>query len=145
VSDVNEQPARAVERLNALLRVELAAVLACQHAGRSMDGRLGPGSSHFFDLAVGHQRNVAALQSCIRALGAVPAAEAGTWGTFALLRDAVSLQQLLEAEQRGLAEYEAALSTVDGDVRELLEHELMPRQRQHVATLSKILGALPAA
>jgi hypothetical protein len=142
---MDQQPARAAERLNELLRVELAAVLACQHAVRSLDGRRGPDSSRFLDLAVGHQRNVAALQSCIRALGAVPAAEAGTWGSFALLRDAVSVQQLLEAEQRGLAEYEAALPTLDGEVRELVEQELMPRQRRHVATLSKILADLAPA
>ena len=142
---VIEQPAHAADRLNALLSVELAAVLACQHAQRSMDGRLGPGSGHFLDLADGHQRNVAALQSCIRTLGAVPAAEAGTWGGFVLLRDTVSVQELLEAEERGLAEYEAALPGLHGEVRQLVEHELMPRQRRHVATLGKILSRLAPA
>jgi len=69
----------------------------------------------------------------------------GTWGSFALLRDAVSLKQLLEAERRGLAEYEAALPSLDGEVRELVEHELIPRQQRHVATLSGVLSDLAPA
>jgi len=133
------------ERLNAFLRAELAAVHAYQHALRSLNGRLGEDSARILGFAAGHQRTVAALQTCIRALGGVAAAEAGTWGSFAFLRDAVSLKQLLEAERRGLAEYEAALPSLDGEVRELVEHELIPRQQRHVTTLSGILSDLAPA
>lgn len=139
---MSQQESRATERLNALLRAELAAVLAYQHALRSLDGRLGDGNAQIRGFAAAHQRTVAALQACIHALGGVAAAEAGTWGSFALLRDAVSVQQLLEAEQRGLSEYEAALPSLDGEARELVGLELMPRQRRHVATLSRILSGL---
>jgi len=142
---MKKQPPPSADSLNALLRVELAAVLACQAARHSPDGRLQDHSERLLGLAAGHQRNVAALQSCIRALGGIPAVEPGTWGAFTLLRDAVSVQQLLEAEERGLAEYEAALPSLDGEVRELVEHELMPRQRQHLAALSKILSDLSPA
>jgi hypothetical protein len=135
----------SAESLNALLRVELAAVVACQNARHSLDGRIQDHSERLLGLAAGHQRNVAALQSCVRAFGGVPAVEPGTFGSFALLRDAVSVQQLLEAEERGLAEYKAALPSFDGEVRELVEHELMPRQRQHLAALSKILSDLASA
>ena len=38
---------------------------------------------------------------------------------------------LLEIERRGLAEYEAALISLDLDARELVELELIPRQRRH--------------
>jgi len=140
-----QQKPQTNQRLNALLRAELAAVLAYQHGLRSMDGRLGDDTRQILGFAAGHQRTVAALQACIRALGGVAAAEAGTWGSFALLRDAASVQHLLEAEQRGLAEYEAALPSLDGEAHELVEHELMPRQREHVATLSKILSDLASA
>jgi len=139
---MNQQPPPSADSLNALLRVELAAVLACQNARHSLNGRLQDHSERLLGLAAGHQRNVAALQSCIRALGGVAASEPGTWGSFALLRDELSVQQLLEAEQRGLAEYEAALPSLDGEVRQLVEQELMPRQRRHVATLSRILSDL---
>lgn len=136
------QQERTTERLNAFLRAELAAVHAYEHALRLLNGRLGDDSVQILGFAAGHQRTVAALQACIRALGGVAAAEAGTWGSFALLRDAVSIRLLLEAEQRGLDEYEAALPSLDGEVRELVEGELVPRQRRHVATLSKILSDL---
>ncbi len=134
-----QQRPPSAESLNALLRAELAAVLACQHARHSLAGRLPDHSARLLGLAAGPQRNVAALQSWIRALGSVPAAEPGNWGSIALLRNAVSVQQLLEAEERGLAGYEAALPFLDGEARELVERELMPRQRQHLATLSGLL------
>lgn len=128
------------ETLNTLLRAELAAVVAYQRALRSMDGRLGDDSEQVVGFADGHQQNVAALQGCIRALGGVPAARPGaSWSTFTLLRDELSVQQLLDAEECGLADYEASLPSFDGEVRDLVEHELIPRQRQHVTTLSKIL------
>jgi hypothetical protein len=142
---MDQQGPRTTERLNELLRAELAAVLAYQHSLRSMDGRLGDDSTKILGFAAGHQRTVAALQVCIRALGGVAAAEAGRWGSFALLRDAVSVQQLLDAEKTGLAEYQAALPSLAGEAHELVEHELIPRQRQHVATLSKLLADLTPA
>jgi bacterioferritin (cytochrome b1) len=131
---------RSTDRLNALLRVELAAVAAYQHALRLLDGRPGAGSGQVVGLSDGHQRNVAALQACIRALGGVPDSEPGaSWSAFVLLRDELSVQQLLQAEECGLADYEAALPGLEGDIRDLVEHELLPRQKQHVAALSKIL------
>lgn len=142
---MNQQEPRATQRLNALLRAELAAVRAYEHALRSLDGRLGDDSKQILGFAAGHQRTVAALQACIRALGGVAAAEAGTWGSFTLFRDALSVLHLLEAEQRSLAEYEAALPDLAGEALELVEHELIPRQRRHVATLSTILSDLASA
>ena len=142
---MNQQESRTTERLNAFLRAELAAVHAYEHALRLLNGRLGDDSEQILAFAAGHQRTVAALQGCIRALGGVAAAEAGTWGSFGLLRDAVSIRLLLEAEQSGLDEYEAALPSLDGEVRELVERELVPRQRRHVATLSRILSDLAPA
>ncbi len=130
------------ERLNTFLRAELAAVLAYQNAIRSVDGRLGDGISQIRAFAAAHQRTVAALQVCIRTLGGIAAAEAGTWGTFAQFRDVMSVHQLLGAEERGLAEYEAALPSLHGEVRDLIEHELIPRQQEHVATLTRLLSAL---
>ncbi|MFN7987345.1 MAG: ferritin-like domain-containing protein [Thermoanaerobaculia bacterium] len=137
---MSQTPSRPTDRLNALLQVELAAVLAYQHALRSLDGRLGGDSGQVRGMAAGHQRNVAALQGCIRALGGVPVVDPGAaWSAFALLRDELSVQQLLEAEECGLADYEAALPALEGDVRDLVETELIPRQQQHVAALSKLL------
>ncbi len=137
---MSTEPRSPTDRLNALLRVELSAVVAYQHALRSLDGGTGREPAEIAAMASGHQRNVAALQGCIRALGGVPATEpADAWSSFTLLRDELSVQQLLEAEECGLADYVAALATLEGEVRDLVEHELIPRQRHHVAALSKIL------
>ncbi|MHB8799554.1 MAG: ferritin-like domain-containing protein [Thermoanaerobaculia bacterium] len=137
---MSAEPSRPTDRLNALLRVELAAVVAYQHSLRTLDGRPGRESAEVAAMASGHQRNVAALQGCIRALGGVPDTEpAAAWSSFSLLRDELSVQQLLEAEECGLADYVAALENLEGEVRDLVRRELIPRQRDHVAALSKIL------
>jgi len=142
---MNERDSGPAENLNTLLRVELAAVHAYHYALRSLNGRLGADSEKVHELAAGHGRNVAALQACVRALGGAPAAEAGAWGSFTILLDEFSVHRLLEAEKGGLAEYEAALPSLEGDVRELVEFELMPRQRRHVATLAGLLVTIRAA
>jgi hypothetical protein len=54
------------------------------------------------------------------------------------------VRALLEVERRGLAEYEASLTSLDEDARELVELELIPRQKRHVAGLSALLVGLAA-
>ena len=140
-----EEQEHTTRLLNTLLRAELAAVVAYQHALRSLDGAFRGKLDPIRAFAAAHQRTVAALQGCVRTLGGIVAAEAGTWGSFDVLRDAASVRQLLGAEETGLAEYEAALPTLDGEVRGLVEFELIPRQRLHVATLSALLRDLEPA
>ncbi len=54
------------------------------------------------------------------------------------------MSALLAVERRGLAEYEAALTSLDEDARELVELELIPRQQRHVAGLLAMLALLTA-
>ena len=102
-----------------------------------------------------HQRTVAALQGSVQARGGALVVAADPWeglgvaaltaeGTSARLEDKAFVGALLEIERRGLAEYEAALTSLDLDARELVEIELMPRQRRHVAGLSAMLIHLAA-
>ena len=65
-------------------------------------------------------------------------------GASARLEDKAFVGALLEIERRSLAEYEAALTSLDLDARELVEFELIPRQRRHVAGLSAMLIHLAA-
>lgn len=106
-------------------------------------------------LASEHQRTVAALQGSVQARGGAPVVAADPWegsgvaaltteGASARLEDKAFVGALLEIERRGLAEYEAALTSLDLDARELVEIELMPRQRRHVAGLSAMLIRLAA-
>ncbi len=144
-----------IERLNALLRVELAAVAGYQKALGALRKKAMADGDHILRLASDHQRTVTALHGSVQARGGVPVAAAAPWegsGVAALTGDGSShklgdrefLGALLEAERRGLAEYEASLASLDEDARELVELELIPRQRRHVEALSALLVNLAA-
>ena len=144
-----------IERLNSLLRVELAAVAGYQKALGALRKKATADGDHILRLASDHQRTVTALHGSVQARGGVPVAAATPWegsGVAALtggdaahrLGDRAFLVALLDAEQRGLAEYEAALPSLDEDARELVELELIPRQRRHVEALAALLVGLAA-
>jgi len=144
-----------IERLNSLLRVELAAVAGYQQALRAMKKKAVGDSNHMLRLASEHQRTVTVLQGSVQARGGAPVVTAEpceVWGVAVLTAEGAAARlenrefvgALLEVERRGLAEYEAALVSLDGDARELLELELIPRQRRHVAGLSAMLIHLAA-
>lgn len=130
--------------LNALLRGELAAVLAYQRALRSAEGRATVDAAEILRFASEHQRTVAALQGAVRELGGVPASEAATSGAFARLRDTATVRELLDGERSGLAMYEAAAGSLADGARDLVTMELIPRQRKHIAELSAILLRIAA-
>ena len=144
-----------IEQLNSLLRVELAAVAGYQTALRALKKKAVGDSDHMLRLASEHQRTVSALQGSVQARGGAPAVTADPWegsgaaaltakGAPVMLESKEFVGALLEVEQRGLAEYEAALASLDEDARELVELELIPRQRRHVAGLSAMLVHLAA-
>ena len=144
-----------IEPLNSLLRVELAAVAGYQKALGILRKKAVADGNHILRLASDHQRTVTALQGSVQARGGVPVAAAAPWegsgvkaltnnGSLQTLDDREFVSALLEAEQRGLAEYEATLASLDPDARELVELELIPRQRRHVEALSALLVNLAA-
>ena len=61
-----------IERLNYLLRVELAAVAGYQTAFRALKERAVGDSDHMLRLAAEHQRTVTALQGSVQARGGEP-------------------------------------------------------------------------
>ena len=139
-----------IERLNSLLRIELAAVAGYQKALRAVKKKAVVKSDHLLQLASEHQRTVAVLQGSVQARGGAPVLEADPWeasvavalngnGASAVLEKQKFISALLGVEERGLAEYEASLGSLDEDARELVELELIPRQRRHVAGLSAML------
>jgi len=132
------------EGLNALLRGELAAVNAYQSAFRSAEGRVAVDAAEILRFASEHQRTVAALQVAVREMGGVPTSEAGTGGAFALLRETASVRELLDGEEAGLRMYEATNGILEGDARDLVTLELIPRQRKHITELSAIIVRLSA-
>lgn len=143
-----------IERLNSLLRDELAAVAGYQKTLTALRKKAVADGDHILRLASDHQRTVTALHGSVRARGGVPVAAVAPWegsGVLALTDDGPLamgerefLDALLAVERRGLAEYEAALASLDDDARELVELELIPRQRRHVDALSAMLNRLAA-
>ena len=130
------------DELNSLLRGELAAVHAYQRALRSAEGRATVDASEILRFASEHQRTVAALQGAVLELGGEPANVAATSGAFALLRDTATVRELLAGEELSLQMYEEATRGLEGNARDLVTLELIPRQRKHVAELSAILSRL---
>ena len=144
-----------IDRLNSLLRVELAAVAGYQKALGALRKKAMSDGEHILRLASEHQRTVTALHGSVQARGGVPVAAADPWegsgvkaltgnGSFLKLNDREFVFALLEAERRFLAEYEASLTSLDEDARELVELELIPRQRRHVEALSAMHSHLAA-
>ena len=144
-----------IERLNSLLRVELAAVAGYQKALGVLRKKAESDGDHILRRASDHQRTVTALHGSVHARGGVPVASAAPWegsGVSALTGNGSSLTlsnrefvvALLEAERRGLAQYEASLASLDDDARELVVLELIPRQQRHVEALTAMLSNLAA-
>jgi hypothetical protein len=143
-----------LERLNTLLRTELAALAGYQKALRSLKKKAASEGDHILQLAAEHQRTVTALQGSVKARGGAPLAAANPWegskeialtnGTLVFLENKEFVGALLKVEQRGLADYESSLIALDEDARELVELELIPRQRRHVEALSALLVNLAA-
>ena len=129
--------------INSLLRGELAAVAAWHRALRSAGGRITVEVAEVLRFAAGHQRTVAALQGAVREMGGIPTREAATSSGFALLADRATVSELLAAEESGLKMFQAANETLDGDARDLVTLELIPRQQRHIAQLAAILSRLP--
>jgi hypothetical protein len=77
-------------------------------------------------------------------MGGVPSNEAGTWGAFALLRDTAWVRELLDGEEAGLRMYEAVNGNLGANAHDLVQLELIPRQRRHIAELSSIIARLSA-
>jgi len=146
---------RVIERLNSLLRGELAAVAGYQKTLRSLKTRAAADTDQILKLAADHRRTAAALHGSVQSRGGAPVTSAGAWegsaaaalttdGAPVMMESAEFVGALLDVEQRGLAAYEASLSSLDEDARELVELELIPRQKRHVAGLAAMLVLLAA-
>ena len=144
-----------IESLNSLLRAELATVAGYQKTLRSLKTKAATDTDHILRLSSDHQRTVAALHGSVQARGGSPVLVAGPWegsgadsltaeDAVVMLESRPFVEALLGVEQRGLAAYEESLSSLDADARELVELELIPRQKRHVAGLSALLVTLAA-
>ena len=96
-----------------------------------------------------HKDSVDRLRQRVVALGATPDNSAGPWGGWAELvaksaaaiGDTSARDALKAGEKHGLDDYEDALKDgkLEAETATLVRDTLIPRQREHIATLDKLV------
>lgn len=140
---------KAVDQLNSLLRGELSAIETYEQALRKLNGPGTELADRIVHFAAEHSRNADTLKARIETVGGQPATSSGVWGAWAkivqgsanVFGDGSAIKALKEGEEHGLKDYMDALGDQDLDAmsRRLVEEELIPRQRKHIAALDAFL------
>jgi bacterioferritin (cytochrome b1) len=139
-----------IDTLNSLLRGELAAMATHEMALKSVDGPAAADADQLLRFASDHRRSAETLKATVSAMGGTPDETAGVWdavtrvvqGSADLFGDRAAVKSLLEGEEHGLSEYEKAVESVQPDIRRVILHELIPRQRKHISALAEIQQAI---
>lgn len=139
--------ASSVDFLNRLLRGQLSAVETYEMGVAKLGSE--PGAMELQRILSEHRQNAETLRSHVTSLGGTPSTSSGPWGTFAelvtggakLFGNVATLRALQQGESHGLAEYERALedSSVEDVCKDLIRSEFLPRQREHIATLDRLM------
>jgi uncharacterized protein (TIGR02284 family) len=137
------------ETLQSLLRGELSAVETYRQALEKVGDE--PGAVDVRRIERDHQEAADTLRMHIVQRGGQPADSSGAWGSWAqlvtgmakLFGDTATLKALKEGEEHGLKEYEEALEdeNLDPECKVLIRNTLIPRQREHIRVLDRLLGA----
>jgi len=140
---------KAIDRLNSLLRGELAAIETYERALRKLDGPGTELADQLVHFAAEHSRNADALKARVETLGGTCANPSGAWGAWSrivqgsanVFGDGSAIKALKEGEEHGLKDYADALEDdeLDEASRRLVENEMIPRQRKHIAALDAFL------
>ena len=140
---------KAVAQLNSLLRGELSAIETYEQALRKLDGPGTDFADQLVHFAAEHSKTVDALKGRVTVMGGECATSSGVWGAWAkvvqgstrIFGDGSAIKALKEGEEHGLKDYQDALEDqeLDEGSRLLIESELIPRQRKHIAALDAFL------
>ncbi|WP_439624326.1 DUF2383 domain-containing protein [Gemmata sp.] len=138
--------ARDAEALAALLRSELAAVATYDEAVQKFED-----PHALVDLQKireDHARAVGLLRDTITRTGGRDVESPGPWPSFESavgdVSRAVAFAALKQGEQHSVNEYELALENddVDPECKALIRSELLPRDREHVEQINRLLGGM---
>jgi len=144
-----ERPQRSVNKLNSLLRGEIAAVETYRQALTRV--RIPAAKNELAECERSHGRRVTKLRDRVLALGGKPAEGSGAWGTFmklfeggaAALGERAAIAALEEEEDKGVTNYrEAMKEELDAESRSLIEDELLPAQLRTRRAMSSLRAAL---
>jgi uncharacterized protein (TIGR02284 family) len=139
-------------RLNKLLRDEISAVETYQQALDKLRGEPQAGEvRQISSICEDHRDSANKLRERILQQGGRPTEDSGAWGSWSkmvmgaakLLGDKAALTALRQGEENGVQEYQDALQEADlpGDIRNLIQTELLPRQQQHLNVLNRLIGS----
>jgi hypothetical protein len=145
----------AVRQLNSFLRGEISAA----ETYRMAIDKAGDSDKHAANIGLlrgiqeEHGRAAQAIRDRIRELGGEPSDSSGAWGAWAkftqgtanLFGDTASLKALKEGEEHGLKDYEEGVDDIDATSAELVQNQLIPAQRRHIALLDQLINAVGAA
>jgi uncharacterized protein (TIGR02284 family) len=144
------QMATTTDRLNSLLRGEIAATETYQQA---LD-KLGEtkGASELRRIHHEHVKAASTLRQHVHHHGGQPDKGSGAWGAFAkavegtakILGNDAALKALKEGEEHGIKEYEDALQdkALPNDCQSLIRTELLPQTREHLPVLDRLMAGL---
>lgn len=140
-----------LDELQSLLRGELAAVDTYGQAREKISDE--PGAADLRRIENEHKEAADILKRHITLHGGQPASSPGAWGTFAravegtakLFGNVAALKALKEGEEHGRNDYERALQDPDfgkecPECRAIVTSTLLPRQREHIATLDRLMS-----
>jgi hypothetical protein len=140
--DPNTQ--KVAERLNALLREELAAVETYSVAvtkikSQDVKNALTP-------VKAAHEKRIPQLIDQIKKVGGQPASNSGLWGRFeklieqgsAAFGDKAAVGALEECEVKSLADYKFDIEDLDADSHKLVMSNLLPDQQQVYEIIAKL-------
>ena len=139
-----------IDRLNSLLRGELAATETYQQAIAKLG--IDPHADDLKKLHAEHRAAANTLRQHIHGHSGTPDQDSGTWGswtkliegTAALLGQSAALKALKEGEEHGLKDYESALQdkTMAPECIDLIRTQLLPQTRRHVASLGRMISSI---
>jgi hypothetical protein len=136
----------ALDRLNQLLRGEMAAIETYRVALDAVGEE--PLAEDLRALRRDHRDAADALWHHVEAHGGQPSTGSGAWGAFSkavegtakLLGNKAAIKALKEGEEHGLKQYEEALiSGLPADCEGLIRERLLPRQRNHLPVIDRLL------
>ena len=133
----------SIKQLNSFLRGERSAVETYDQVIKRLPGEEIPALQQNHDC---HFRRTQLLSNTIEAQGGTPESGSGLWGTLAqaatgsavLLGRAAMIAILEEGEDRGLADYRAAIGVGEEAVRQLVSTDLLPAQKRTHARMSEL-------
>ena len=140
---------KAIDRLNELLRGELAATETYQQALAKVGD--DPAAADLRQIHREHREAANTLRQHVHKVGGKPDQGSGAWGAFAktieggakLFGNTAAIKALKEGEETGICSYEKSLDSneLPAECQTLIRSQLLPQTRAHIPVLERAMQA----